>query len=214
MVISKKNHTVIWDWNGTLLDDFELSLHVINVLLAERNLPLIDSSRYREVFSFPVKDYYAKIGFDFSREPFEIPAREFIDMYNRDVVKCNLHTGVIAVLERIRSAGKQQVILSAMEQVILEQTLGSHQISHYFDKISGLDNHYADSKIENGKLLIEKLKLNPDETCLIGDTTHDSEVAKELGCSCILVANGHQSEDRLKQTGYPVLDDLRNLNVL
>ena len=211
MVISEKIRTIIWDWNGTLLDDIDLCIETINGLLTRRNLPLLNFEKYREVFAFPVKDYYEEIGFDFRREPFETPAKEFIEKYNKEVVHCKLHDGVKEVLRWFQEQGKQQIILSAMEQNILEWTLQQHQITGYFNKISGLDNHYAVSKINNGKALIKTLNLNPDEICLIGDTTHDFEVARTLGCKCILVADGHQSEERLCATGSKVLKRLSKL---
>lgn len=211
MVISENIRTVIWDWNGTLLDDIDLCIETINLLLARRNLTQLDTHKYREVFSFPVKDYYAKIGFDFNKEPFDIPAREFIDKYNRDVQNCSLHAGTLEVLEHFHQIGKQQIVLSAMEQRVLELTLQQNKIDHFFDEISGLDNHYAHSKIENGKILIQKMGLKADEICLIGDTVHDFEVAQELGCQCILIANGHQSEERLQATGCRVIASLTDL---
>lgn len=211
MVISENIRTVIWDWNGTLLDDIDLCVETINLLLSKRNLSPLDTHKYKEVFSFPVKDYYAEIGFDFNKEPFEIPAREFIDKYNCDVEHCNLHSGVIEILEHFHQIGKQQIVLSAMEQTVLEQTLEQNKIIHFFDEISGLNNHYAHSKIDNGKTLIQKMELNSDEICLIGDTIHDFEVAQELGCQCILISNGHQSEKRLRDTGCMVLASISDL---
>lgn len=211
MVVDSHIKTVIWDWNGTLLNDIDLCISTINKLLFKRKLPLIDIEKYKEVFSFPVKDYYERIGFDFQKEPFEIPAREFIDAYNHDVVNCKLHDEALSVLNNLKKQGKQQIILSAMEQSALEMTLNQHQIFDFFNEVSGLDNHYAVSKLDNGKALIEKLQLNPSEICLIGDTTHDFEVAEALGCKCILVADGHQSEDRLKETGYDVIGALSEL---
>ncbi len=211
MAISENIRTLIWDWNGTLLDDIDLCVETINVLLSKRELPLLNSYKYKEVFTFPVKDYYAEIGFNFEKEPFEIPAGEYTDQYNSEVMNCSLHRGAAEILRHFQLAGKQQVILSAMEQLALMRTLEKNQIVHFFDEISGLDNHYAHSKIDNGKVLIEKMKLNPAETCLIGDTIHDFEVARELGCSCILIANGHQSEKRLTETGCTILNDITEL---
>jgi phosphoglycolate phosphatase len=69
---------IIWDWNGTLLDDKWLCIESINLVLKARDLQPIDEERYSRIFRFPVKDYYKEVGFDFSTEPFERPAMEFI----------------------------------------------------------------------------------------------------------------------------------------
>lgn len=202
---------IIWDWNGTLLNDIELCVQTINEMLQKRNLQKLTVDEYKEVFSFPVKDYYQKIGFDFNNEPFEIPAREFIDEYNCQVKGCMLHENSVSVLNYFQSVGIRQFILSAMKQDALDQCLEQQNISHYFEHISGLDNHYAASKIENGQQLISELNLNAGELILIGDTVHDFEVARELGCQCVLIANGHQSKHILESTGVLVIDELNQL---
>lgn len=202
---------IIWDWNGTLLNDIELCVQIINKMLQKRNLQKLTVDEYKEVFSFPVKDYYQKIGFDFNDEPFEIPAREYIEEYNSNVESCNLHENSVSVLNYFRSVGIRQFILSASKQDALDQCLEQQNISQYFEHISGLDNHYAASKIENGQQLISELNLNASELILIGDTVHDFEVARELGCQCVLIANGHQSKHILESTGVLVIDELNQL---
>lgn len=56
---------IIWDWNGTLLDDVGLSLEAINIVLARYNLPPLRKERYLEIFTFPVIEYYRELGFNF-----------------------------------------------------------------------------------------------------------------------------------------------------
>lgn len=202
---------IIWDWNGTLLNDTELSVQTMNQMLQKRNLQPLSISTYKEVFSFPVRDYYLKIGFDFALEPFEIPALEYIDLYNKRVRHCSLHENTIGVLTHFQNAGIRQFILSAMEQNALHQCLEHNGIDQYFEHVSGLDNHYAASKLDNGLQMIHSLKLNVDELLLIGDTVHDFEVASELGCRCVLIANGHQSRKILESTGVMVIDQLDEL---
>ena len=202
---------MIWDWNGTLLNDAELCVQTINELLVKRNLPALSLSGYKEVFSFPVKNYYQKIGFNFQNEPFEIPALEFTERYNNQVIGCKLHEDSLRVLKYFQSKGIRQFILSAMKQDILEECLNYYRIRHFFEHVSGLDNHYAVSKVENGHLLISDLKLDAQDLVLIGDTVHDFEVATELGCTCILIANGHQSKEVLWATGATVIDRISQL---
>lgn len=202
---------IIWDWNGTLLNDVDLCVSVINGLLEKRGLCLLTVDNYKEVFTFPVKDYYQKIGFDFETEPFEIPAMEFIDGYTTKVHECGLQENSLEILESFKAQGIRQFVVSAMEQQELEKCLDRLQIRYYFEHVSGLDNHYAASKIENGKRLISELKIDAADIILIGDTVHDFEVASELGCSCVLIAGGHQSKEVLQTTGASVFDSLDEL---
>lgn len=203
-----KFETVIWDWNGTLLNDLSVAVTIINQMLIERNLKPITVEHYLEVFTFPVCDYYEQIGFDLEKEPFEIPAFQFISNYNIAVQTCRLHRDVTAILGCLKDQGYRQFILSAMEQQQLEKTVQQSGIPHFFEELVGLDNHFANSKIENGREMFTKRGLTPELTVLIGDTVHDYEVAEAIGCKCILVTHGHQSQRRLMKTGAKVVDSL------
>lgn len=202
---------IIWDWNGTLLDDTGLAVQTMNAMLEKRGLPILSIDHYKSVFTFPVSDYYQKIGFDFQVEPFEIPANEFIEGYNDRLRSCSLHQDALKVLGHFRSKGVMQYILSAMEQEVLNECLKHYHIDSFFEYVSGLDNIYAASKIDNGHQLIRNLNLDTRELVLIGDTTHDFEVASELGCQCILISDGHQSKEMLQSTGALVLDSIAQL---
>jgi len=203
--------TIIWDWNGTLLNDLGLCIDSINALLKKRSLKLLDHASYKEVFSFPVKNYYEIIGFDFSKEDFEIPAKEFIDLYDSSVKNCPLHFSAVEILEFFRQKQYPQFVLSAMKQPMLEKTLKHNGIFHFFEGVAGLNDHYAVSKVERGKELLNEFNIDVQNTWMIGDTDHDFEVARELGIRCILVADGHQSEERLKETGAEVVSSLSEL---
>jgi phosphoglycolate phosphatase len=213
MEIRPVNHYkgIIWDWNGTLLNDTQLAVESMNNMLSKRGLPVLSVDRYKSIFTFPVKEYYRLAGFDFGKEPFEIPALEFIDQYNRLVWDCSLQESAIEVLNYIKKCGIPQYILSAMMQETLDQCLEYYRINHFFGHVSGLGDHYANSKLETGRQMLKKLDTQPDELLLIGDTVHDFEVASELGCPCILIAHGHQSFERLKTTGAIVLEDLAQI---
>lgn len=206
--------SIIWDWNGTLLNDLDFCIATINKLLKKRELKLITRDSYKAVFSFPVKDYYEAIGFDFNKEDFKIPASEFIDLYNSGVKNCSLHSSAIEVLSHFKTKGIRQFVLSAMQQNMLELTLKQQGIFEYFEGIAGLNDHYAASKIERGNQLISEFAINKSKSTIIGDTIHDFEVAQQLEIDCILVADGHQSEARLKSTGVHVISALQNLTNL
>ncbi len=202
---------IIWDWNGTLLNDLSLCLSSINTLLERRKLPLLDKRAYKEVFSFPVKDYYEAIGFDFGKEDFSVPAGEFIELYDSHVENCPLQPAALETLSHFRQKGAQQFVLSAMQQTMLMHTLKHNGIVDFFEGIAGLDDHYAASKIQRGQQLISQFNIEKKNTWMIGDTDHDYEVANALGIRCILVADGHQSESRLKKTGATVIEALTDL---
>ncbi len=203
--------TIIWDWNGTLLNDLDFCISTINSLLKKRDLALLNRNSYKEGFSFPVKDYYQAIGFNFEKEEFAIPAKEFIDLYDSGVKNCTLHQTAIEILSYFKEKNTRQFVLSAMQQNMLKQTLEHNSIIDFFEGVFGLDDHYAVSKIERGEQLISEFNIEKEKIWIIGDTIHDFEVAEKLGIKCILIADGHQSEERLKSTGAVVISELNEL---
>ena len=207
----KRYSHIIWDWNGTLLDDAWLCVDVMNCMLKERNLPLKTLEEYKELFDFPVKDYYAKLGYDFDQEPFDIVGMEFIERYNKRQGETKLHPEVKQVLAAIASHGYSQNILSAREHNELISETKSLGVFGYFDHIKGLDDHYAHGKTDIGLLLMKEIGEAKEKMLFIGDTRHDAEVASGIGIDCILIPNGHHSETRLRQLEVPMIG---SLNVL
>jgi phosphoglycolate phosphatase len=202
---------IIWDWNGTLLDDITVCIDCMNVLLTKREMEQMTVDYYREVFTFPVKDYLVNIGFDFTREPFEIPADEFVVLYNTRFPQADLYSEVRPFLQNLGDRGFRQFILSAQEKSLLLHTIEHYGLTGFFESITGTADNYAHSKAEAGLHMMADLKLEPDETIMIGDTVHDFEVASLLGIRCILISRGHQSPARLRATGAPVIETFREL---
>ena len=113
--------TIIWDWNGTLLNDLDLSIDAVNILLRDRGLPLLSVERYKEIFRFPVIDYYRDAGFDFEKEPFEIPARQYVKLYYGRENETKLFPDVVDTLTYFKNNNFKQYVLSAMENGNLER---------------------------------------------------------------------------------------------
>jgi phosphoglycolate phosphatase len=202
----RRIRNIIWDWNGTLLNDMVICIDCMNTMLNKRSLPQLSSDHYREVFTFPVREYFLQIGFDFSAEDFEIPAVEFVDLYNSKYKDVCLFPEARGTLHHFRNQGFNQYILSAQENSLLRKLIRFYGIEEYFSAITGISDNFAESKIEAGKQMMKELGLVPRETVMIGDTVHDYEVSEALGVSCLLISHGHQSPTRLAMTGATVVD--------
>ena len=204
-------NTIIWDWNGTLLDDLELSLGATNTLLRDRNLPTLSVERYKEIFKFPVIDYYKEAGFDFEKEPFEIPARQYMDLYHEGEHTAQLFPDVIETLTYLKENSCRQIVLSAMEDGNLKKMIRNAGISDFFDDIFGIKDDFAREKVSLGRQIVKDMRLNPDECVMIGDTLHDAEVAEQCGFDCILYSGGHVSKQRLKTKGHRIIERLSDI---
>ena len=201
---------VIWDFNGTVLDDTGLSIRSINKVLKKRNLKELSGlSDLQSVFCFPVKEYYRRLGLDFSKEPYEVPADEWVKEYTENMYTATLMPGVFEALKEIKKSDTKQIILSASERNMLIKQIEQLKIADYFDEILGCDNVYAGGKAHIAEEWIENVSREAVfPAVMIGDTDHDYEVAKTLGCDCVLYAGGFMSREKLLKFGVPVFDTM------
>ena len=206
----KYNH-IIWDWNGTLLDDAWLCVKVMNLLLKKRNLRFIDLEKYQTVFGFPIIEYYRRLGFTFDDEPFQVPGTEFIVEYNKRYFEPKLQQDALQALIYFQKCNIKQSILSAQEEKQLNRFMIHFNLSQYFENVMGLNNHYADGKIEAGKKLLKKLNIPINEILIIGDTVYDYDVSVALGVDCILIHRHHQLKSTLIKTGVPTFESLSDV---
>ncbi|HPG38698.1 MAG TPA: HAD hydrolase-like protein [bacterium] len=207
--MSLKYKHVLWDWNGTLLDDMWLCVDVINELLGKYGKPKLSYGDYQQHFDFPVRDYYERIGFEFDKVPFEVVGTEYINNYYRRWHECTLHKDVKYVLGAIQKAGFTQSILSAADVKMLYAGVELFGLQGYFNELTGLNHHYADGKIGIAREYMQRQSLKPQQFLYIGDTTHDCQVAREIGVDVVLFTNGHHTPERLQDCGAPLIHSLR-----
>lgn len=203
---------ILWDWNGTLFDDVSACISVMNRMLEKRGLPRLGGAgEYRELFCFPVVRYYEKLGFDFSQEPFERAAQEYVAAYDRECQACGLYPGARESLETVRSLGIGQHILSASGRESLQKQMEPFCLAPLFDSVMGVEDNLARSKVELGKNFLSAWGGDPRQVLLVGDTEHDFEVAQAVGCPCVLIPAGHQSRRILKKTGAVLAESLQEV---
>jgi len=202
---------IIWDWNGTLLDDAAACVAALNVLLQRRGLPPVTPADYQRDFAFPVQAYYRRLGFDFSREDWDALAAEYHAAYAVTSARAPLRRGARAVLRVLRQRDCVLSVLSACEINLLRRMMRERGVLEHFDHVYGRTDLYAHSKLELGHGLLAGAGLAPEVTLLVGDTTHDFEVARALGCACLLVPGGHQDLARLRSCGCPIVSDLEEV---
>lgn len=202
---------IVWDWNGTLLDDVAVCVQVMNGMLERRGIPPLSLERYREIFTFPVRGYYRAAGLDLEQEPFEKLAVEYITEYNRRALRCGLYPGAVEVLEELQAGGFNQIIASASERGALVEQVENCGAEAYFQAVLGVGDVLGVTKEGLAREYLREQSVPPQAVLFVGDTVHDWEVAQAMGCACVLIANGHQSRGRLGETGADVLDGIGRL---
>lgn len=201
---------IVWDFNGTVFDDVEAGIDSVNIMLSARGLQVIPSvRRYREIFDFPIEDYYAGLGFDFSVEPYEKLAPEWVALYDERAKNAGLCGGVEGTMRCLCGDGAEQLVISACEIGMLNRYLERLGVRKYLGEVIGLDNIHARSKVALAEAW--RAKHPNARVLMVGDTTHDYETALALKADCLLYSGGHQSREKLERCGCPIIETIPEL---
>ena len=208
-----KIENIIFDFNGTIIDDVDCCLLLLNKLLDTRNHPPINKKRYKDIFRFPIIEYYKLAGFNFknNQDNYQELAQMFQDEYHKCCNNCSLYPHLEESLKRYFPT-KRLIVLSATVTAELKKQLAHYGIDKYFQDILGIDSIYVEGKIDVAKQFMSNSKIDPQQTVVIGDTDHDYEVAKAIECHSILFSQGHQSRKTLEKCSPDyVIDDYKEL---
>ena len=186
---------ILWDWNGTLLDDTQAALDTLNIMLARRGAKPIGMGFYRDHFRFPVKPFYKSIGVCLENEDWDALAKEYHDLYAEQPKRLNSET--MAALERVKRAGARQSIISALRQDLLDEATAFYGVAPYMECVYGVDNLDGASKLDRALELLTR--IDGDDPVVIGDALHDKEVADALKVRCVLCAQGSHALWRLQE---------------
>lgn len=199
---------LIWDWNGTLIDDAWLCFEIFNRQIRHRNLPAVDFHYYRCNFTVPLRKALDKFGLKLSDDERQEFSREFFSEYEQGFKSCQPHRGALDMLERAKAAGLSQSVLSSLPISILKDQAPHFGFDTFMHPILGPDEWDGEGKIALGKRWIKDWHISPKEMLMLGDTDHDADVAEAMGVDCILIPNGLQLRENLKQCKAHVCGDL------
>lgn len=202
---------IIWDFNGTLLNDTQLSLDVDNNVFEKLGIPAITIDDYRNNMTMPVRDFYSAVGVDYSIHSYETIARLWLDEFNQKAVGVGLVSGALDAIRFFHSQGRSQSVLSASYEPSLRKQCEALGLTPYMADISGLEDESASKKTEIGRRQLRELGLEGRDVVLIGDMLTDAHLAEDLGADCILVSWGHNDLKRLLSSGLPVARDFGEL---
>tara|TARA_B100000965_G_scaffold8180_1_gene6357 strand:- start:31599 stop:32249 length:651 start_codon:yes stop_codon:yes gene_type:complete len=204
--MKNNNKIIIWDWNGTIVDDALIFVEIMNDFLKGFGLKNITLKDYRKHFCFPVHDYYTSLGISLSEEEFRLLSIRFINKYKEKMFVPKLKKNILTVIRHLYDNGFIQIVVSAQEKKLLNRSVAFYGLKKYFDGIYGLDNNFAISKLALAKNKLAPWLDSGPSLLVIGDTLHDLEMARYIESSCCLVSWGHNSLSRLKKSKETVFN--------
>jgi phosphoglycolate phosphatase-like HAD superfamily hydrolase len=204
-------HHVVWDWNGTLFDDFHVVVEAVNAGLEPFGIGRITAHEYRTHYTRPVKVFYDRLaGREITESEWLDLDRRFHDAYRDLLPSVGLSRDAVDALQAVTEIPADQSLLSMFphhELLPLVERLG---VSTFFQRIDGLRGEPGARKAEFLELHLRELMRHedPSTVLLIGDATDDAVAAAHVGAVAVLVDNGSHHRDELESMGVPVADDL------
>jgi phosphoglycolate phosphatase-like HAD superfamily hydrolase len=199
---------VVWDWNGTLIADFEATVESVNEVMVAFGCPRISAGDYSRHYQRPVRGFYEQI-MDRRVDDGtwgEIDAL-FHREYHRRVPEISLAADATDALARVASAGRTQSLLSMWFHDRLVHEVDRRGIARWFSRVEGNHAEVGEPKTLALTRHLAALRLDGDEVLVVGDAIDDVEAASAVGARAVLVATTHHPE-RLARAGVPVVERL------
>ncbi|MGH8878363.1 MAG: HAD family hydrolase [Stackebrandtia sp.] len=194
---------LVWDWNGTLLNDFSAIVASTNDAVTRLRGQVLSAQEHRDRFYRPSIDFYSElVGRPLRPEEFaELDAR-FHSSYSRHFRECGLTRDA---RDAIAAWQGSQSLLSMWFHDQLVGLVDQHGLTTSFSRVDGLRDRGADdSKHPHLVNHLTALGHEPTDCVLIGDTVDDAVAAGSAGAACVLYSGGFTSERKLRETGHPV----------
>ncbi len=205
--------TIIWDFNGTLVDDVYAALGAVNDMLTRRNQNIITIDEYYKAVDTPIWKFYQQVFIPDTITP-EEAIKEFDSGYEKHLKQEPLMEGAADVLSYLSSLNKRQLVVSASHIEKVSARLEALGIIGYFQKVLALTDYNAGDKTFLAQQYFSDNGINPEEVVVIGDCVADWQMAKALYCDCILNTKGHQSRREFAVSDAVIIDSLTELKYI
>ncbi|CAH1667338.1 HAD family hydrolase [Chelatococcus asaccharovorans] len=203
-----KDIHIIWDWNGTLLDDFAITAQITIDAMAELGHPGITPQMVRRYYRRPLADYFtALLDRPATAEDIEHLSAAYAEHYDKKMHELPLAADARQALTQLRSYADQSLLsMAPHEQITL--LIDHHGLAGHFVRIQGFTGVGHPTKRDSLRNHGRDLGVAFEQSWLIGDTVDDFLSAAALGIRSVLVTTGMQAREELRATGAPVVDSL------
>ena len=194
---------LVWDWNGTLLDDLDLVVTATNASLAFVGGPVVTADEHRRDFCRPIWAYYAQVlGRPLVENEFGELDRVFHEAYRSGLPVCRL---AVDALDAMRAWTGTQSLLSMWFHTELIPIVRHHGLDGHLTRVDGLREIVGGgSKVPHLRAHLDALGVRGEDCVLIGDSVDDADAATSVGARAVLYAGGFTDATRLRATGAPV----------
>jgi phosphoglycolate phosphatase-like HAD superfamily hydrolase len=196
---------LVWDWNGTLLNDLDIVVAATNAAFASIGGPAVTADEHRRDFRRPVSDYYGRVlGRPVSEMEFAELDAVFHHTYREALMSVSL---TMDARQAMAAWNGTQSLLSMWFHDELVPAVDRFGLS--FLRVDGLrESQGGGYKQAYLKAHLAELGIDGSAACLIGDSVDDAHAATAAGARCVLYTGGFTHPDNLRRCGVPMADSL------
>lgn len=200
---------VVWDWNGTLLDDLHIVVRAVNETISPFGFGPIDADDYRNHYTRPVRDFYVSLfGRQIADDEWLLLNTGFHDAYFRLATTADLASGARDALKLLSDSGVGQSLLSMSPQDWLTKIVRRLGIESLFVRVDGLTNVDGGLKAPQMKRHLDRIEVDEAKVVVVGDTPDDVAAARHVGGEPILFHGGSHHLELLEREGVPIAETI------
>lgn len=208
----KRFELLVFDWDGTLADSSDLIVASMQVACIDIGLPAPAANQVRHIIGLGLREALAHL------LP-ELPASDYprlVERYRHHFLSRDapipVFPGTVATIQKLHQSGFLLAVATGKSRRGLNRDFQETGLGQYFHASRCADECF--SKPHPGMLLelIEELHVAVDKTLMIGDTTHDLQMAQSAGVASLAVSYGaHPKEKLLALSPLACVNDTQEL---
>lgn len=195
----RRYELVIFDWDGTIMDSTGLIASCIQAACREMGLAVPDEAAAKWVIGLGIAQSMERVapGLDASR------TREFADRYRGHFLardhEAPLFAGIPGLLEDLRGRGLRLAVATGKSRRGLGRALASSGLAPFFEATRCADEGFPKPHPDMVLRILDETGVEASRAVLVGDTTHDLELAANAGVDAVAVTYGAHGEALLRE---------------
>lgn len=189
---------IVWDWDGTIMDSTPTIVQCIQQACRDLDFPVPEDSIASYVIGLGIHDSLRRVVPTIDPRHFPTLVDRFRYHYLAKDHELHLFQGMRDLLETLKAQGLILGVATGKPRRGLDRSLRHHQLEHLFHDTRTADESFA--KPHPGMLLdlSDRLQVPVRKMLMIGDTTHDLQMAQAAGVDGVAVTYGAHPADVLR----------------
>ena len=210
--MTKRFDLLVFDWDGTLMDSAATIVACIQAVGRDLGLPTPDAKLASHVIGLGLHEALSHVFPTLRSEDYSKVVDSYRRHYQAKGNDVGLFPGVSELLQELHHAGHFLAVATGKSRTGLDRALASSGLSQRFHSSRCADECFSKPHPSMLLELMEELNVQPSKTLMVGDTTHDLQMAANAGVSAVAVAYGaHNKKELLALQPLICVDDFAEL---